>query len=94
VSEGTEPYWLKVFHNEVFPFEYGYYMTCQRTSGQRAAKITHEQARENEDKFFEETHPWCEEQNERLFGTKNLLKAISGLLSKMIAQRYELFLLC
>ncbi|KZT07896.1 uncharacterized protein LAESUDRAFT_811749 [Laetiporus sulphureus 93-53] len=63
---------------------HGYFCTRQPDDAERAAGITHAQARIAETEFFSSTPPWSSSSHQHRFGTANLVSTLSNLLIKYI----------
>ena len=65
----------------------GYYITKHPSPKELEERISHAEAREREERFFETTLPWCQRPELRpRMGTPNLTKQLSNLLGGLINQ--------
>jgi hypothetical protein len=76
--------WLDVIHGQRHPLLHGYYCTRQPDEDERAEGITFEEARTKEMNYFSATVPWSSSTEPRRFGTVNLAKRLSDLLTQII----------
>ncbi|KAI9058580.1 hypothetical protein FKP32DRAFT_1761408 [Trametes sanguinea] len=77
--------WLDVLEGREHPLQHGYYCTRQPDDDQRLAGITAADARAAEAEFFRTTSPWSTSTVPHRFGTQNLVKSISELLTRIIS---------
>ncbi|KAI8996213.1 P-loop containing nucleoside triphosphate hydrolase protein [Trametes punicea] len=77
--------WLDVLEGREHPLQHGYYCTRQPDDDQRLAGITPAEARAAETEFFRTTSPWNTATCPHRFGTSNLVKSISELLTNIIS---------
>ena len=77
--------WLDVLEGRRHPLKHGYYCTRQPDDDRRLAGITRAEARAAEAEFFRTTAPWSSSSVPNRFGTANLVKNISELLTKIIS---------
>ncbi|KAI0350450.1 hypothetical protein OH77DRAFT_1068510 [Trametes cingulata] len=77
--------WLDVIEGREHPLQHGYYCTRQPDDDQRLEGITPAAARAAEARFFKTTAPWSTSTCSHRFGTANLVKTISKLLTKIIS---------
>ncbi|KAI0633205.1 P-loop containing nucleoside triphosphate hydrolase protein [Trametes polyzona] len=80
--------WLDVLEGRAPPehaLRHGYFCTRQPDDDQRLAGITPGAARAAEAEFFRTTAPWGSSTCPRRFGTGNLVKSISELLTRIIS---------
>ncbi|KAI0363541.1 hypothetical protein BV20DRAFT_958073 [Pilatotrama ljubarskyi] len=77
--------WLDVLEGREHPLQHGYYCTRQPDDDQRLEGITPAQARAAEVQFFRTTGPWSTSTCLHRFGTTNLVKSISELLTRIIS---------
>ena len=77
--------WLDVLEGREHPLQHGYFCTRQPDDDQRLAGITLVGARRAETDFFRETSPWKESTCAHRFGTHNLVKSVSELLTRIIS---------
>ncbi|CAG8728311.1 14460_t:CDS:2 [Dentiscutata erythropus] len=83
IENGTHNIWLKIMGGEAHQLELGYYVVKNPTKVQRAENITFEEARLNENEFFEQ-EPWKSFYLRERTGVKNLQNKLSELLIKSI----------
>ncbi|KAH9909434.1 Dynamin central region-domain-containing protein [Fomitopsis serialis] len=78
--------WLEILEgrSQNHFLRHGYYCTRQPDDGERTAGITPSEAREAETRFFQNTAPWDTSADKQRFGTKNLVKYLSGMLTQII----------
>ncbi|KAI0673304.1 P-loop containing nucleoside triphosphate hydrolase protein [Trametes maxima] len=79
--------WLDVIEgrNEEHALQHGYFCTRQPDDDQRLAKISPAEARAAETAFFRTTEPWSASVCPHRYGTQNLVKSISELLTRIIS---------
>ncbi|CDO78268.1 hypothetical protein BN946_scf184564.g1, partial [Trametes cinnabarina] len=77
--------WLDVLEGREHVLQHGYYCTRQPDDDQRLAGITSMEARAAEADFFRTTSPWSSSTVPHRFGTQNLVKSISELLTRIIS---------
>ncbi|KAI0820102.1 P-loop containing nucleoside triphosphate hydrolase protein [Trametes gibbosa] len=77
--------WLDVLEGREHALKHGYYCTRQPDDDQRLAGVTQSAARAAEAHFFREA-PWGTSTCPHRFGTQNLVKSISELLTKIIEE--------
>ncbi|KAI0698694.1 P-loop containing nucleoside triphosphate hydrolase protein [Earliella scabrosa] len=77
--------WSDVLEGRRHPLKHGYYCTRQPDDDRRLAGITRAEARAAEAEFFRTTAPWSSSSVPNRFGTANLVKNISELLTKIIS---------
>ncbi|RPD70203.1 hypothetical protein L226DRAFT_574923 [Lentinus tigrinus ALCF2SS1-7] len=82
-STAATTHWLDIIEGRRDNTPQGYYCVRQPNDKQRAQGITAPKAREVEAAFFESTKPWSTSSHRDRFGTSNLIKKMSGLLTKM-----------
>ncbi|KAH9851169.1 P-loop containing nucleoside triphosphate hydrolase protein [Lenzites betulinus] len=78
--------WLDVLEGREHVLTHGYYCTRQPDDDQRLAGVTQAAARTAEAEFFRGTPPWSSSTHPHRFGTQNLVKNISELLTKIIGE--------
>ena len=99
IQKGEEGPWPAVFHNETIPLKYGYYIAKQPETEERKDGMIWQTARAKEKEFFnkfvaswpkrKEWKQWRDVKGwEDRLGTENLSKALSTVLSRMIANRF------
>ncbi|KAI0743138.1 P-loop containing nucleoside triphosphate hydrolase protein [Daedaleopsis nitida] len=76
--------WLDVIEGRQYVLKHGYYCTRQPDDDERMLGITLAEARVAEAKFFKSTAPWSTSSALSRFGTTNLVKNISVLLTEII----------
>ena len=76
--------WLDVIEGSAHPLKRGYYCTRQPDDAERAAGIDATEAREAEAAFFANTSPWRNSTQQQRFGTINLVRNLSRLLTQII----------
>ena len=88
IDPGDEGKWLDMLRTE--KSKHGWFCVRQPGSNQLQARITPEEARENEYQFFNMTRPWSTaEPNLRArFGTEALYKALSQTLFDVMTRRF------
>ncbi|KAI0350447.1 hypothetical protein OH77DRAFT_1430922 [Trametes cingulata] len=77
--------WLDVIEGREHPLQHGYYCTRQPDDDQRLEGITPAAARAAEVQFFRTTAPWSTSTCLHRYGTANLVKSISELLTRIIS---------
>lgn len=77
--------WLDVLEGREHALQHGYYCTRQPDDDQRLAGITPAAARTAEADFFRTTAPWSGSTCPHRFGTQNLVRSISELLTRIIS---------
>ncbi|KAI0759259.1 P-loop containing nucleoside triphosphate hydrolase protein [Trametes elegans] len=77
--------WLDVLEGRGHPLQHGYYCTRQPDDDQRLAGITPAEARDAERAFFRTTEPWAASTCPHRYGTHNLVRSISELLTRIIS---------
>ncbi|KAI0650980.1 P-loop containing nucleoside triphosphate hydrolase protein [Trametes meyenii] len=79
--------WLDVIEgrNEEHALQQGYFCTRQPDDDQRLARISPSEARVAETAFFRITEPWSASVCPHRYGTQNLVKSISELLTRIIS---------
>lgn len=82
--------WRDILEGNIFVVGHSYYVTKQ-PSQSYLNKLSHEEARLQEAKFFENTEPWNTELIEfkSRFGTPRLQKILSQTLTEKILARYD-----
>ncbi|KAH9843658.1 P-loop containing nucleoside triphosphate hydrolase protein [Rhodofomes roseus] len=78
--------WLEILEGRAqgHRLRHGYYCTRQPDDGERTTGITSAEAREAERRFFESTGPWSTSTEQQRFGTGNLVKYLSKMLTEII----------
>ena len=76
--------WIEVLEGRSHPLKHGYYCTRQPDDDARLAGIKPSEARELEAEFFSQVEPWVASSARARFGTPNLVKSVSKLLTKII----------
>ncbi|KAI0758724.1 P-loop containing nucleoside triphosphate hydrolase protein [Fomes fomentarius] len=84
-STKSKEMWLDVIEGRRHPLKHGYYCTRQPDDDSRLAGITPMEARTAETTFFQTTAPWSSSTTPHRFGTQNLVKSISELLTRIIS---------
>ena len=84
-STKSREMWLDVVEGRRHPLKHGYYCTRQPDDDSRISGISPADARAAEAKFFKTTAPWSSSTAPHRFGTPNLVKSISELLTKIIS---------
>lgn len=82
--------WLDVIEGRKHSLKHGYYCTRQPDDAERHKGITTAEARAAETEFFQNTEPWASSKQQRRFGTRDLVSALSKLLVQVISERYVL----
>ena len=90
IDPGDEGKWLDMLRNRADKFKHGWFCVRQPGYNQLQARITPEEASENEREFFEKTRPWsnAEPDLRARLGTKCLSKALGQKLFEVIAKRF------
>jgi len=90
IDPGDEGKWLDMLRNRSEKFKHGWFCVRQPGYNQLQARITPEEARENEREFFETTRPWSngEPDLRARCGTRALSKALGQKLFEVIAKRF------
>lgn len=90
IDPGDEGKWLDMLRNRSEKFKHGWFCVRQPGYSQLQARITPDEARENERDFFENTRPWsnAEPDLRARFGTKCLSKSLGQKLFEVIARRF------
>jgi hypothetical protein len=90
IDPGDEGKWMDMLRNRTEKFKHGWFCVRQPGYSQLQARITPDEARENERLFFENTRPWsnAEPDLRARFGTKSLSKALGQKLFDVIARRF------
>ena len=78
--------WLEVLEGRRHPLYHGYYCTRQPDDDERSKGISAAEARTAEAAFFQATAPWASSTQRERFGTLNLVKSISKLLTQIIQE--------
>jgi hypothetical protein len=93
IQAGDEEPWLGFVRNEKEPLANNWYCVKQPASNALKQGITWEQARAEEDNFFNATLPWSalEPTWQRYLRTSNLTARLSILLSDLIGKRLDSF---
>ena len=78
--------WLDVLEgrNVQHRLNHGYFCTRQPDDAERRAGVSSAQARSSETAFFAKTAPWSKSSHHHRFGTPNLVKTLSSLLTNII----------
>ena len=63
---------------------HGYFCTRQPDDAERRTGVSAAQARSSETAFFMKTAPWSKSSHQHRFGTPNLVKTLSSLLTNII----------
>lgn len=78
--------WLDVLEgrNVHHRLHHGYFCTRQPDDAERSAGVSSTQARASEAAFFAKTAPWSKSSHQHRFGTPNVVKTLSSLLTNII----------
>ncbi|KAH9928963.1 P-loop containing nucleoside triphosphate hydrolase protein [Fomitopsis serialis] len=78
--------WLDILEGRAqsHRLRHGYYCTRQPDDAERSAGITFAEAREAEVQFFADMAPWNTSVEQKRFGTNNLVRYLSGMLTDII----------
>ncbi|KDQ60443.1 hypothetical protein JAAARDRAFT_125646, partial [Jaapia argillacea MUCL 33604] len=79
--------WLDVIEGRKDRLHHGYFCTRQPDDAERDEGISRADARSAEARFFAETSPWSASTHQTRFGTDNLVKSLSKLLTQLISDR-------
>lgn len=85
--------WLEVLEGRRHSLHHGYYCTRQPDDDERARGLCGPEARVAESSFFQNTAPWSGSTHQNRFGTTNLVRNVSRLLTQIIRESY-VFHLC
>ncbi|CAG8449196.1 7137_t:CDS:2 [Gigaspora rosea] len=84
IEEDTYDIWLKILRGEAYKLDLGYYVVKNPSKRQLNEGISFEEAREDENRFFENEEPWNRFHMQERIGIKNLQNKLSKLLIKAI----------
>ncbi|CAG8461341.1 4208_t:CDS:2 [Dentiscutata heterogama] len=84
IEEDTHDIWLKILRGDAYKLDLGYYIIKNPSKRQLNDGITFEEAREDENRFFENEEPWCRFHMQERIGIKNLQNKLSKLLIKAV----------
>jgi len=89
IDPGDEGKWMDMLRNRTEKFKHGWFCVRQPGTNQLQARITPDEARENERQFFENTRPWsnAEPDLRARFGTRSLSKALGQKLFEVVSRR-------
>lgn len=94
ISAGDEDTWVAILRNQnaTWRLENGWFSVKSPNTREIKEGMTHEQAREEEERFFLRTAPWCDLSVSARgnLGSKALADRCSMVLSAFMAQRYVL----
>jgi hypothetical protein len=90
IDPGDEGKWLDMLRNRTERFKHGWYCVKQPGFNDLQARISPEEAKANELRFFDTTRPWstAEPDVRARFGMKALAKALSYKLFDVFSRRY------
>ena len=77
--------WLDVLEGRDHQLKHGYFCTRQPDDDKRLSGVSPSEARAAEAEFFKMNSPWSTSISHSRFGTPNLVKSISELLTKIIS---------
>ncbi|TFK84004.1 hypothetical protein K466DRAFT_239334 [Polyporus arcularius HHB13444] len=84
-STKSREMWLDVIEGRRHQLKHGYFCTRQPDDDKRLSGVSTSEARAAECDFFRTTAPWSTSISQGRFGTLNLVKSISELLTKIIS---------
>ncbi|RPD63557.1 hypothetical protein L227DRAFT_608779 [Lentinus tigrinus ALCF2SS1-6] len=84
-STKSREMWLDVIEGRRHQLKHGYFCTRQPDDDSRLVGISPSQARAAESEFFRSNSPWSTSTSQSRFGTANLVKNISELLTRIIS---------
>jgi len=89
IDVGQHDSWIQLVQNHQEKFKHGWHVVKQSNQQQLEAKISWEEARRNERKFFDETSPWSAlDESVRLrLGTGYLTQSLGTILFGLIVKR-------
>ena len=93
IDPGDEGKWLDMLRNRTEKFKHGWFCVRQPGLTQLQSRITPEEARRNEQQFFDTSRPWsnAEPDLRARLGAKSLSKALGQKLFDVIAKRFADF---
>ena len=77
--------WLDIIEGRRHQLKHGYFCTRQPDDDKRLSGVSPSEARAAEAEFFKMNSPWSTSISHSRFGTPNLVKSISELLTKIIS---------
>ncbi|KIP02342.1 hypothetical protein PHLGIDRAFT_32230 [Phlebiopsis gigantea 11061_1 CR5-6] len=85
IQDGEEDGWLKILQGSSHQLTHGYFITKHPSPKELEEHVSHEDAREREEKFFETSPPWSYKLELRSrMGTPSLTRELSALLGALI----------
>lgn len=89
IPPGEEDFWLKMIRNVEEPLAHGWYCVKQPSSSDLKKGVSWQDARSQEDHFFQTRSPWSELDMtlQRNLRTANLVERASCLLSDLISDK-------
>ncbi|KAL5536401.1 hypothetical protein ACEPAF_223 [Sanghuangporus sanghuang] len=83
---GEHDAWLDILAGRKHPLTHGYYVTKLASAAELKSKITYDENRDREMKFFANESPWCDQVSSivQRMGVPNLTAHLSVLLSQLI----------
>jgi hypothetical protein len=90
IPRGDHDRWVPIVRNEDNTLFHGWFAVRQPDTEDIERGITWEEARAQENSFFEQTSPWAglDPKDRQKLGTENLMRCLSRILSNLIARRY------